>query len=61
MAVPKKRHNSSRTRRRRNHQTHARTALQKCPSCSEMAQPHRVCTHCGTYRDRQYKEIVTTV
>lgn len=24
-----------------------------CPRCSELKRPHRVCAHCGYYRDRE--------
>lgn len=64
MAVPKKRHNSSRTRRRRKHniQTMKMTIqTQECKSCGEQKLPHRVCDSCGTYRGVQYVQKVKKV
>ncbi|RLD96412.1 MAG: 50S ribosomal protein L32, partial [Aquificota bacterium] len=28
-----------------------------CPNCQEPKLPHRVCPHCGFYKDRQVLEV----
>ncbi len=60
MAVPKQRQNSSRTRRRRNHNIKKVRPVETvaCASCGEQKMAHRVCDQCGVYRGTQYKEIV---
>lgn len=63
MAVPKQRHNSSRTRRRRKHNEKKKTIATTiaCADCSAQHLPHRVCDECGKYRGVQYKEVVQKV
>ena len=60
MAVPKQRQNSSRSRRRRNHNIKKLKQVETvaCSSCGEQKMSHRVCNKCGVYRGVQYKEIV---
>jgi large subunit ribosomal protein L32 len=29
-------------------------AVSTCAHCGQPARPHRVCTHCGQYRGREY-------
>jgi large subunit ribosomal protein L32 len=53
MALPKRRHSTTRGRKRRTHWKVARPNLSKCPSCGEPKLPHRVCPHCGTYNGRE--------
>ncbi|MCL5291086.1 MAG: 50S ribosomal protein L32 [Actinobacteria bacterium] len=59
MAVPKRR--TSRSRHRSRHAVWAGKSgvpdLVECPQCHEMKMPHRVCTNCGYYRDRQAIEV----
>jgi len=60
MAVPKQRQNSSRTRRRRNHnikKLHTKETV-ACHACGEQKIAHRICDKCGVYRGTQYKEVV---
>ncbi len=63
MAVPKQRHNSSRTRRRRKHNEQKKTVATtvQCESCDAQHLPHRLCDACGMYRGVQYKEVVQKV
>ena len=63
MAVPKQRQNSSRTRRRRNHNIKKMKSVEtvQCKDCDAQRLPHRVCDACGVYRGTQHKEIVQTV
>ena len=55
MAPPKKRTSKSRRNMRRSHHAKTNPSLSVCPRCAEPKLPHRVCVHCGYYRD---KEIV---
>ena len=52
MAVPKRKTSRARKNKRRAHDALRAPASSKCPQCSEPKVPHRVCTHCGSYRDR---------
>jgi len=59
MAVPKKRTSKARRDKRRA-QWRAKfkaTGYAICPNCQEPKLPHRVCPHCGFYRDRQVLEV----
>jgi len=62
-AVPKKK--PSLTRQRHRHTAwqnrFSLPALQACPDCGELKQPHRVCKHCGMYNGKQVIEFTTTV
>jgi large subunit ribosomal protein L32 len=58
MAVPKKRHSKSRSRKRRSsHQRMDAPNVILCPKCSEPKLSHRVCKSCGTYKGREVIEI----
>ena len=52
MAVPKRRTSRSRRNKRRAHYALRTPSRAVCPQCNEPKVPHRVCTHCGFYRDR---------
>lgn len=59
MAVPKKRMSKSRTRMRRSQQNRIeKPGHGWCPGCGEPKLPHRVCMHCGQYKDRQVVPVV---
>jgi large subunit ribosomal protein L32 len=49
MAVPKRRHSSTRGRKRRTHWKLTSPGLQACSHCSSPKLPHRVCPNCGFY------------
>mgnify|MGYP002802997808 CR=1 FL=1 len=58
MAVPK----GKTSKQRRNTRSSANSklaapALQECPHCHEMKQPHRVCKKCGYYDGKQVVEV----
>ncbi len=55
MSVPKKRVSKARRGMRRSHitQQFAPPSLATCPRCQEPKLAHRVCIHCGYYRDRE--------
>jgi large subunit ribosomal protein L32 len=53
MAVPKRRTSKQRKRLRNTHKVAPRIVIQKCPQCSSMKRPHRVCDECGYYAGEQ--------
>lgn len=57
MAVPKKKTPRSARGSRRNFQKLAKPSVSKCPRCHEVKQPHRVCPHCGHYKDFEVLEV----
>ena len=58
MAVPKQRHNSSRSKRRRaGHKKLAVPGMVACSNCGQMIQSHRACSNCGFYKGKQVLEI----
>ncbi|MDH4322055.1 MAG: 50S ribosomal protein L32 [Desulfobulbaceae bacterium] len=52
MALPKRRHSHSRTRKRRSHDALTAPSIAKCDKCGEPKMPHRLCAGCGTYKGR---------
>ncbi len=59
MAVPKNRTSKARRDKRRAQWKAKFRAVgySICPNCQEPKLPHRVCPHCGFYRDRQVLEL----
>jgi large subunit ribosomal protein L32 len=57
MAVPKRRTSKRKKRARRTHYKAALPALQPCPRCGDLKQPHRVCPTCGYYAGEQRVEV----
>ncbi|MGE4650860.1 MAG: 50S ribosomal protein L32 [Myxococcota bacterium] len=57
MAVPKRRTSRARRDKRRAHDALKAPTLGVCPRCGEPKLPHRVCSGCGTYRDRQVLSV----
>ncbi|MBI2103775.1 50S ribosomal protein L32 [Candidatus Woesebacteria bacterium] len=51
--VPKKKHTRARSNQRKNAREKRLLVpnLVKCPSCKKLKFPHRVCPHCGFYRE----------
>jgi large subunit ribosomal protein L32 len=52
MALPKRRHSHTRTRKRRSHDALSPEAFSSCSNCGEPKLPHRLCAGCGTYKGR---------
>ena len=52
MALPKRRHSHSRTRKRRSHDALKAPGVSLCANCGEPKEPHRLCASCGTYKGR---------
>jgi len=58
MAVPKKKHSRSRTRRRRAHFFKAFDSPRSvCSNCGETKLPHRVCLNCCYYNGKKVLEF----
>jgi large subunit ribosomal protein L32 len=53
MAVPKRRHSTTRGRKRRTGWKVAKPGVSACPHCSQSKQPHRACPSCGQYRGEE--------
>jgi len=49
MAVPKRRHSSTRGKKRRTHWKLTAPGLNACGHCGSPRLPHRVCPNCGYY------------
>ncbi|MGL1930189.1 MAG: 50S ribosomal protein L32 [Desulfotalea sp.] len=52
MALPKRRHSRSRTRKRRSHDALVAPGISLCSACGEPKAHHRLCGSCGKYRGR---------
>lgn len=53
MAVPKHKKSKSRThRQRRVNMKLTLPQMIKCPQCGELTPPHKVCVHCGYYKNK---------
>jgi large subunit ribosomal protein L32 len=50
--LPKKKHSTSRKRRKRAHISAATASLVACPQCRSPRRSHQACGVCGTYRGR---------
>ena len=57
MPNPKRRHSKTRTAKRRTHNALQAATTGLCPQCHEPKAPHRVCQHCGHYRQRQVRAV----
>ncbi len=58
MAVPKRKTSKARRDKRRNNLWKVTAAtLVKCPRCGEYKRPHRLCTACGYYGDREVVKV----
>ena len=50
--LPKRKISKGRRDRRRSHDAISTPTLVECPHCHAKHKAHRVCTNCGTYRNR---------
>ncbi len=57
MALPKRKHSKSRRDKSRTHWKLKLSSTTRCPQCAQPILPHRICSHCGTYRGRQLVTI----
>ncbi len=51
MAHPKHRKSRSKNRMGRSHDAIKVASLSECPNCRSWKMPHRVCPHCGFYKN----------
>ena len=56
MAHPKRKHSKTRRDKGRAHTKLEGPALSLCPHCQQPKAPHRICPHCGMYKDKKYIE-----
>ncbi|NLO06402.1 MAG: 50S ribosomal protein L32 [candidate division WS1 bacterium] len=59
MALPKRRHSRTRTRKRRTHQKVAVPAVVQCPQCDAPKLAHNACSKCGHYKGRKADHTVS--
>lgn len=52
MAVPQRKTNQARKRKRRAHDAVRPIRHNKCTRCNSLTLPHSICDVCGTYRGR---------
>jgi large subunit ribosomal protein L32 len=57
MPLPKRRHSSTRGKKRRTHWKIANPGLAVCPQCKTPKLTHRICPVCGFYAGKQSMEI----
>lgn len=53
MAVPKRRHSSTRGKKRRTHWKLRKPGTSLCGHCGAPRQPHRICPACGYYHGEE--------
>lgn len=58
MVGPKKKMSKSQSRQRRAHDALTVPGRSRCSKCGASKRPHRVCSECGHYRDRQVMQVV---
>ena len=54
MAHPKRKHSKTRRDKKRANTKLTGPAISVCPSCHQPKEPHRVCLHCGMYKETKY-------
>lgn len=57
MAHPKRKHSTSRSRKRRTHQKLSCPLLVECKQCRRLKPAHMICPFCGYYAGREILEI----
>lgn len=58
MAVPKHKKSKSKTRIKRSINMKMNLPqMTKCPECGGLTTPHRVCIHCGYYKNKMVIEV----
>lgn len=57
MAVPFRRTSKTKKRMRRTHLKKAMPGMTNCPNCGAPLKPHRVCTECGYYKNKEVIQV----
>lgn len=52
------RHTHAHTKNRRSHHAIKSVRLSVCSKCGEMHVRHKMCENCGTYREKQYVDVL---
>ena len=52
------RHTKAHTKNRRSHHKAEGAHLSKCQKCGKMHVRHRVCENCGTYKEKQFIDVL---
>lgn len=58
MAVPKRRHTSTKRNMRRSHHFRKSLKLVACSKCGTLILPHIACPNCGTYKGREVINVL---
>lgn len=58
MAVPKQKSSKGRTKRRRSHHKIELGNFVKCSHCGKPKLPHRMCSNCGYYKDKEVVDVL---
>ena len=58
MALPKRKHSKSRTRKKRQHKVTLVPAITHCPQCQGAVLPHNACGKCGYYKGRKVDHTI---
>lgn len=56
-AVPFRRTSKTKKRMRRTHLRKEVGAIEKCPKCGAAIRPHRACTKCGNYKNKEVIKV----
>lgn len=57
MAVPFRKISKTRGKKRRTHYKISASVTYTCPKCGVEVKPHRVCTNCGTYKNKKVMNV----
>ncbi|HBA37760.1 MAG TPA: 50S ribosomal protein L32 [Firmicutes bacterium] len=57
MAVPFRRTSKTKKRMRRTHLKKTLPGMTTCPNCGASLKPHRVCTNCGYYKNKEAIQV----
>ena len=57
MAVPFRRTSKTKKRMRRTHLKKTAANVVSCPKCGEAIRPHRACTKCGFYKEKEVIKV----
>ena len=60
MAVPFRRTSKTKKRMRRTHLKKSLPGMTTCPICGASLKPHRVCTECGHYKNKEVIAMAET-
>jgi len=60
MALPKRRHSSTRSAKRQTHQKLTLPTLIECNNCHAMIPTHNACHKCGYYKGRKVDHTIKT-